>query len=112
MIINQRTCPIKCRLLSFLIAFPVLALLICPNCFAATDEYDTLNLDGSYNDQPLKNIRHRITGKVKVIGFRLSPDLYVGQARFGKERDFALVVDKGTYSYGISHDKFNIALNF
>lgn len=112
MINSQRTRSIKCRLLSFLIACPVLALLICPNCFAASDEYDMLNLDASYNDQPLKHIRHKLTGKVKLIGFRLSPDLYVGQARFGKERDFALVVDKGTYSYGLSHDKFNIALNF
>lgn len=59
-----------------------------------------------------KLIRYSIDNNLKVRGWKLSPEIYFGNAKVNGEWGFGLLVDKGEYAYGLNNTQASFLWRF
>jgi hypothetical protein len=56
--------------------------------------------------------KYKINSNFNLRGWKLSPDMYLGQTKaFGSTR-YGLLIDKGDYAYGLTNQQFSIFKSF
>ncbi|MBK9130757.1 MAG: hypothetical protein IPM20_03810 [Gammaproteobacteria bacterium] len=76
---------------------------------AASDERadeDSLELGST------RLIRYSVDNNFKVRGWKLSPEIYFGNAKINGEWGVGLLVDKGGYAYGINNTQASFMWRF
>ncbi len=96
--------------------FSFSALIVCCCCSllpeiseAASDvraDEDTVELGST------KLIRYRVDNNFKVRGWKLSPEIYFGNAKVNGEWGVGLLVDKGGYVYGFNNTQASFMWRF
>lgn len=59
-----------------------------------------------------KVIRYKIDNDLKVRGWKLSPEIYFGNAKVNGKWGLGLLVDKGDYAYGLNNTQASVTWRF
>ena len=94
----------------------ILSLIISTVCCASEPAVkqqveassDRLTVEAA-TEQPF---RYRLTNRMKVDGFKLSPSLYLGQARLDNGRQWALLLDTGNIVYAVNENHVSVSFRF
>lgn len=88
-------------------AVALLALVSSSLCLAAPfGQEETVELFST------KLVRYKIHNHFKVRGWKLGPEVYLGQAKVGGEWGLGFLVDRGRYAYGLNNERVSFIMRF
>jgi hypothetical protein len=102
------TIPRTIRICCISLGLLVFCCLLSPDIRAVTPEEqeDSIEL-GS-----ISIIRYKVNGDFKVRGWKLSPQVYFGNAKVNGKWGVGLLVDKGTYVFGLNNSQATILIRY
>ena len=57
-------------------------------------------------------VQYRFDDDFKIRGWRLTPQVYFGQAKIAKEWGIGLMVERPGYAYGINNERLSVIMHF
>ena len=78
------------------------------SCLAAESSSDTILLQKGYAGV----YKYRFNGNFSIRGWKLSPNVYLGQTKAFGNRRYGLLIDKGDYAYGLINQQVSILKSF
>lgn len=88
-------------------AVAFLSVFISSHCFAGPPgQEETIELFST------KLIRYKVHNHFKVRGWKLGPEVYLGQAKVGGEWGLGFLVDRGQYAYGFNNERVSFIMRF
>ena len=73
---------------------------------AADDDEDTIEIGST------TVIRYKVDNDFRVRGWKLSPEVYVGNTKINGKWGVGLLVDKGEFAYGLNNSQASILWRF
>lgn len=88
-------------------ALAFLSAVIGSYCYAAPPgEEETIDVFST------QIVRYKIDSEFKVRGWKMSPNLYLGQAKIGGEWGLGFLIDEGRYAYGLNNERVSFIMRF
>jgi hypothetical protein len=91
------------------------SLIVCCCIFLLPAKTEAASIDDDEDSIEIGDttvIRYKIDNNMKVRGWKLSPEIYVGNTKVNGEWGVGLLVDKGNYVYGLNNRQASFLWRF